>query len=212
MYFLRWAQPKRPRNKKTPLHLRLRPDIALNLHQEAYTCLAAGDSSTLRKILCTSLYTKFESQIRHRKKRNQPAQTWKVLRYTSPVRLPFSWRLTFWPLNTLLPGTQAKVVADRVVPFPFGNELLIRQCIVRIRSLQSLDRNDGSPPSEVDLTEYLVMQQMHGKDDKPPVWKLWGTTQPANKEDMTALLDQQVQSRKVTLVDRIGAVNPLKGL
>jgi hypothetical protein len=212
MYFIRWAQRKKPKSKRNPLYLRLRPDLALNLHREVYTSLAAGDINSLRKILCTGLFTKFESQIKRRNETNQPAQTWKVVRYTSPLRLPFSSRLAFWPLNTLLPGTQAKVVADRVVPFPFGKDLLIRQCIVRIRSLQSLDRNDGSPPSEADVTEYLVMQQMRVDDNEPPVWKLWGTTKPATKEQMNALVSEEAQSQKLTVVDRMRAANPLKGL
>lgn len=199
-----------------PLDLQLRPAIALNLHKEVFTSLASGDIKPLRPMLCSGLVTKFQSQINYRRESNLPTQSWKIIRYTSPIQINFSRTLLslhpyFWPLSSLLPGTQAKIVSDRAVPFPMGKDIYIRQCIVRIRSLQSLNKNDGTPSSQADLTEYLVMQQMKTEEDQPATWKMWGTTKPATKEELDELVSEEASGQKMTLMDRLKAADPTRG-
>ena len=92
---------------------------------------------------------------------------------------------------------------------------MIRQCIVRIRSLQLLDKNDGSPPAQADLTEYIVMQQMNS-DGLAPTWKLWGTTKPSTQVEMKELLNSggesgRAKEHNITWMDRIRASMPSRG-
>lgn len=224
-------QRKRPASQRMPLDLRLRPEIALNLHKKVYTSFASGELSTFSKLICSGLAKDLNTMHKHKVASKLAPQSWKLIRYTSPWRIPFghspSFRIPFtslnlpllrvpWPLTSLLPSTQAKIMSDRVVPVPMGNHIYIRQCIVRIRSLQSLDKGDGSPPTVADLTEYLVMQQMKREEDEPATWKMWGTTKPPTRQEMEKMVSEQTlaaQSEgKITFMDRLKAVNPLKGV
>ncbi|ERF76807.1 hypothetical protein EPUS_07987 [Endocarpon pusillum Z07020] len=214
-----------------PFDLRIRPAIALKLHKEVYTSLASGDLPILSKLICSGLATKFKTIYTRRLANELPPQSWKLIRYTSPLRIPFSStlfsvRIPFtsvvlrpslirWPLTSLLPGTQAKIMSDRVVPMPIGNHIYLRQCIVRIRSLQSLDKGDGNPPAVADLTEYLVMQQVKKEEDEPAVWKMWGTTKPLTRQEMETMVDARTvaaQSQgRITFMDRLKAMMPTRG-
>lgn len=204
VYSIWWCQRKMPKSKRMPLDLSARPAIALDLHNRLYTSLAAGDLPSLRHLLCSGIAAKAKSQINYRAHLDAPPQSWKIVRYTSIIRPPFFLRLFPWPLTSLLPGSHAKIVSDRATPFPFGDDLYIRQCVVRIRSLQSLDRGDGNPPSQENLTEYLVMQQLP-IDGRAPSWKIWGTTQPTTAEEMEKLVeDARGAGGRYTLLDRFG--------
>lgn len=192
-------------------HLRSRPAIALDLHNRFYTSLASGDFQSLRQIVCSGLAAKSKAQITHRVEGNAPPQSWKIIRYTSFIRPPFFLRLFPWPLTSLIPGSHAKIVSDRVAPFPFG-DIFIRQCVVRIRSLQALDRGDGTPPSQAKLTEYLVIQQMR-IEGQTPTWKIWGTTKATSKEAMERLVGGDAKGgSKYTLLDRLKTFDPTKAL
>lgn len=92
-----------------------------------------------------------------------------------------------------------------------GNDVYIRQCIVRIRSLQSLDKGDGGPPQQANLTEYLVMQQMNA-DGKAARWKIWGTTEPASRGEMEKLVEGRGGENRITLMDRLDASDPTRDL
>lgn len=110
-----------------------------------------------------------------------------------------------------MPGTQAKIVSDRIVPFPLTKNAYIRQCIVRIKSLQELDLGDGSPPTHADLTEYLVMQQLK-LEGQQPVWKIWGTTKPASKKEVEELIKEGLKGEdRISLMDRLTAMDPTRG-
>ncbi len=222
-------QRKAPASQRMPLQLQLRPTVALNLHRNVYTSLACGDRATFSKLICSGLATKFKSRLSYCAAKELPPQSWKLIRYTSPWRIPLDYilpiRIPFtsltlrlplvpWPLSSLLPGTQAKIVSDRIVPFPIGNHIYLRQCIVRIRSLQSLDKHDGSPPTVTDLTEYLVMQQINKDEDEPATWKMWGTTKPPTRQEMEKTLGEQKRAQsqgRITFMDRLKAADPAKG-
>ena len=192
-----------------PLNLQSRPSIALALHKNFYTFLAVADYPSLRNILCTGLANKSQSRIKHHLDNKLPPHSWNLIRYTGPLNLPFSSRLLPYPLTSLLPS-QAKIVSDRVAPFPMGKNVYVRQCVVRIRTLQSLDKKDGNPPSPADLTEYVVMQQMN-KEGEPIAWKLWGTTKPTTKEEMEKLAKGGSSEGKMTLLDRMRTADPTRG-
>jgi hypothetical protein len=213
IHFLYWSERKIPKSERMPLDLQSRPSIALHLHKKFYTNLACGDFTTLRPILCTGLSNTAQSQISQRTENNQPPQSWTLIRYTSPLKLPFSWRFLPWPLTSLFPFTQAKILSDRVVPLPIGNNVCMRQCVVRIRSLQSLDKADGSTPSQADLTEYLVMQRMRLPGGKVDGWQVWGTTKPTSEQEMERLIEGGAAEgeQKMTLMDRLRAADPTRG-
>ncbi len=213
-----------------PLDLRLRPAMALQMHKDVYTSLASGGLPTISKMLCSGLSKNLNTIHRKHEANSLPQQSWKIIRYTSPWRVPFGFapsvRIPFtsytlrlplvpWPLNSLLPGTQAKIVSDRVVPLPMGNHIYLRQCIVRIRSLQSLDKHDGNPPTVADLTEYLVMQQTKRDEDKPATWKMWGTTKPSTTQEMVEMISERTVARqtfgRMTLMDRLRTADPTRG-
>lgn len=173
----------------------------------------------MRNFLCSGLTDKSRALITHRNENKHPPQTWKIVRYTSALKLPFSFRFFPWPLTSLLPYSQAKIVSDRIAPLPFkaqGKEIIIRQCVVRIRSLQSLDKNDGTPPTQTDLTEYVVLQQFI-KDGRHAPWKIWGTTNPTSPLELKQMLDKSVdrdsaKAHNITLLDRFKAAMPTGGL
>lgn len=212
IYFLYWSQPKLPKSQKIPLDLQARPAIALDLHSRFYNLLASGDLPSLRLILCAGLNAKARSQITYREESRLPPQSWKIIRYTSPVRPPFSSRLFPWPLSSLLLGTHAKILSDRVVPVPAAKSIYLRQCVVRIRSLQDLDKRDGTPPQRSDVTEYLVMQYMK-VEGQETVWKIWGTTKPTSRQEMEQLAGEEVgrSEQRLTLMDRLRAADPTRG-
>jgi hypothetical protein len=198
-----------------PFDITSRPQIALSFHEKFYTSLASGSIQSLRPSLCPGLADKTQSQVAYRRDSKAPPQSWKIERYTSLITYPYSssfFRRISWPFTSILPITQAKVVSDRIVPFPVGKDIYIRQCIVRIRSLQSLDKHDGTPPTRADLTEYLVLQQMN-LPGQPVLWKMWGTTKPTTQQEMEDLIasDEKTKEGRMTLMDRIRALDPTKG-
>ena len=106
-------------------------------------------------------------------------------------------------------------MSDRVVALPIGNHIYLRQCIVRIRSLQSLDKGDGNPQAVADLTEYLVIQQMKKEEDEPATWKMWGTIKPPTGQEMEKMVSAQTvaarSQERITFMDRLKAVMPTRG-
>jgi hypothetical protein len=183
-YFLRWRQPKSiATGKKTKLAWRLveRTLVARNLHRQFYEALARGDVSTINKIACRGLIQ--SSQQRISKRRVAEPHSFHIMQYLG-IQYPLFLR---WPLLSLVPFSATKVVSDRVAPLPFGNNNLLRQCVVRIRTRQRLDRHDGTGPKTADLTEYVVLQRMRiqGQDEG---WKMWGTTKPSTTEEIEKIM------------------------
>ena len=149
------------------------------LHARMYTAFAEGDIVTLADICGGSLLSSFKAQIAAR---------------------PPTERVV-WRLHTYMaaPRLMSHLAAQLPIKSSDGSEAAIRQAVVRIRSVQSLERwlrvrgRDGTVKEErVDeagdgreITEFLVLQQklMIGKQDK---WKVWGTVEEASLAEVLA--------------------------
>lgn len=92
-----------------------------------------------------------------------------------------------------------KVVSDRAAGVPLGQNTVIRQVVVRIRSRQSVMRlkkskHDIGTEGETerksrDLTEYVVLQRMY-MDGKERPWMIWGTVEEADEKAVEKLLEK----------------------
>lgn len=211
VYFIWWSQRKLPKSERMPLQLAYRKGIALEMQKIFYTSLAAADFPAIRPLLCAGLANTIQSRIKLHNESMSPPESWKIVRYTSPIRLKFTSPYLLY-LYPFIPFTQAKIMSDRVVPFPVGQNIYLRQCIVRICSRQSLDKKDGNPPAQANLTEYIVMQQMNRDPGEPVKWKLWGTTKPTSRQEMEKLVDVTGGEEKMTLLDRLKTADPTRGV
>jgi protein MBA1 len=155
--------------------------VARNLHQQFYEALAAGNISTINKIACKGLIQ--SSQQRIGKRRAGETHSFHIMQYLG-VQYPQFLR---WPLLSLLPFSATKIVSDKVAPLPFGKNNLLRQCVVRIRTRQTLDRQDGTGAKTADLTEYVVLQRMR-IEEQDEGWKIWGTTKPSTAEEIEKIM------------------------
>lgn len=64
----------------------------------------------------------------------------------------------------MIPFRAIKVMSEQVVPIPLGgNEATSRQTVVRTKSRQSIDRNDGKGVQKRDLTEHVLIQNITGE-------------------------------------------------
>lgn len=71
----------------------------------------------------------------------------------------------------------------------------MRQVIAKIKTKQTLDKNNGEPPKTRRKDEYVVIQQMRteGLTDK---WMIWGTTQPSTDQQIDKLIEHSAQQEK----------------
>ena len=166
---------------KLPWDIVERTRVARKLHGQYYVALAEADVSTINKIACKGLVQSSQRRIGQRK--HGDSHSFHIMEYLG-MKYPQFLR---WPLLSLLPFSAIHIVSDKVSPLPFGKDNLIRQCIVRIRSRQRLDRHDGTGPKIAEMTEYVVIQRMRidGQDEG---WKIWGTTKPSTWEDIEKLM------------------------
>ncbi|KAI9689189.1 MAG: hypothetical protein M1822_000927 [Bathelium mastoideum] len=163
------------------LQLRSRaiPATAQRLHTTMYSALAAGDLPALRTTCCASLLSTFESRVAAR-----PANqrlVWRLHRYVGKPR----------------------VLMQRCAKLPFhdseGRSGAVRQAVVRVKSVQSLERwrerkgrdgrsrevredkegEQGEGDQGREITEYLVVQQRMWKG-KQEEWMVWGTMEEAS--------------------------------
>ena len=181
IYMCKWGVKKHPITKKRitrPLLLRERGRIARELHAKFYTALAAGDTINISSLVCKGLENNARLQIDQRKAARKPPQTFRIQSYNG-WNAP-SWLV--WPL-TLLPFQSTRVITDKIAPIPFGNSAWIRQCVVRIKSTQVLDRNLGNGPESKTLEEYVVIQKLAFDGEEQP-WKIWGTVQPSSAKEI----------------------------
>lgn len=155
--------------------------VARNLHRQFYEALAGGNISTINKIACRGLIQ--SSQQRIGKRRAGETHSFHIMQYLG-VQYPQFLR---WPLLSILPFSATKIVSDKVAPLPFGKNNLLRQCVVRIRTRQTLDRQDGTGPKTADLTEYVVLQRMR-IEEQDEGWKIWGTTKPSTAEEIEKIM------------------------
>lgn len=212
---LRWNRKQKP---KIPLSVRSRIPIALELHKGMYTALSAKNTALLSRICCNTLAVKLREQVERRSRSTAATldPQWTLEKYNGLPGLPPTvqsergWlrRILWWqfPLSSLwaylVPGVRTKVVSDRAASVPLGEDTVVRQVVVRIRSRQSLIRLKPSPRSTrestiegqeqtekkiQDLTEYVVIQQLI-LDGRERPWMIWGTVQETDEKGVEALL------------------------
>ncbi|KAL9084685.1 MAG: hypothetical protein Q9165_007933, partial [Trypethelium subeluteriae] len=162
------------------------PSTAAALHTRMYTALAAGDTRTLHTLCCDSLLRSFTARIA-----------------TRPTNEKLRWRL-----HRYVRGGKPKLVAHKAATFPSEGlggsaKLGVRQAVLRIRSVQSLERwrevkgrngevrevreeEEGSADGDGEgreITEYLVLQQKFWKGEQGD-WMVWGMVEEASVEDI----------------------------
>lgn len=200
-YLTWWTAKKNPidgKKPKTPLLLRDRYVIAQDLHRRLYTAIANDDSETIEKIACTGLKRQLQIRFDQRKAQKLPKEDLKIeyTGFNSP-KMP-------WLIHALIPGPfkGVQIVADRYAALPVGEDASLRQIFARIRSVQTLDKNDGRGPRRVPKTEIVVFQQMKidGVEDD---WMIWGTTEPTMGAKLDEFLDAKQNSGQETAWSRM---------
>lgn len=93
------------------------------------------------------------------------------------------------------------MVSQRAAILPIddgtGNKTAVRQCVVRIKSVQSLRRTDAratpeeSAGKEQEVLEYVVVQRRVWKGVEER-WRLWGTTMETRLEDWEKTMDPEI--------------------
>lgn len=175
IYMCKWGVPRHPvtrKRMKKPLLLRERGKVAKELHARYYTALAAGEMKRISPLVCKGLENNSRIQIEQRKTAKKPSQKFRIQSYKGWNAPP--WFI--WPL-TLLPFQSTRVMTDKIAPIPYGKNSWIRQCVVRIKSTQTLDRGLGNGAESKTLEEYVVIQKLALDGEEQP-WKIWGTVQP----------------------------------
>jgi len=192
--------PVTGKKPKTPLYLRDRYHIARDLHRRLYTAIATGDRDTIAQIACTGLQRQLQIKLDHRKSLQSPPETW-TIKYKG--LLPASEKMP-WLLQAFVPPwfKSTQILADRYAALPIGNDAALRQIFVRIKSKQTLDRNDGQGKKTVDRSEIVVIQKMKvdGEEDD---WMIWGTIEPTTGEKLDEVLDGGSNSGRSTFWGRL---------
>ena len=170
--------------RKHKIQFRKTTPNALALHRQVYSALADGDEGEVRKVATDGVKNKLINKIQAR-----PEDTvyyWDLVKYIG------------WP----------RVVSHRATQMPIPDESddttsMIRQAVVRIKSIQRLTREDSAEdvtdekdpvkPQETErnVTEYIVIQKrvLHSVEEP---WKFWGTVEPTKLEDFEDALDVKV--------------------
>ncbi|KIX92111.1 uncharacterized protein Z520_12195 [Fonsecaea multimorphosa CBS 102226] len=199
--FLRWDVKRDPvtgKKMRKPLELSQRHQIARDLHKEFHEALGEGDLKRLQAICCEGLLAQARTRVEQRKAFRRTKEPWKMMSY-SGIQYP-AW-LERWPLSVFLPKASTRVVSDRLAPLPFADTYL-RQCIVRIRSVQNYFLADRDKDSILKHIDYVVIQKMTIKGEEGP-WKVWGLTEPSTMKEIDTLLEGKGQESGTTLVERI---------
>ncbi|KEF54984.1 uncharacterized protein A1O9_08636 [Exophiala aquamarina CBS 119918] len=194
IYAAKWDVPKDKRtgkSKRHPLSLNKRVELGLAYHSLLNTGLANGSLRGL-KIMCASgLYDHCKKLIDEAKEQGYARKEWVLVSYEG-IQYP-QWLVGIWPLSVFLPNAHARVVSDRVVAVPFGKQSYLRECIVRIKSVQLVRiQTDRDPIIHQDRrTEHIVLQKIN-LDGEEGEWKVWGTIDPS-KEELHDILDGKHQ-------------------
>ena len=95
------------------------------------------------------------------------------------------------------------MVSDRCAPLPDGLDIYVRQCVVKISSLQSLKVGNKEAVMKP-VTEYVVMQKMIKGFQAGP-WMLWGTIKASTLEEIGQMMVtvKKYKSEKPSLRTRI---------
>ncbi|EXJ61221.1 uncharacterized protein A1O5_12013 [Cladophialophora psammophila CBS 110553] len=198
--FLKWDVKRDPltgKKMRRSMELSQRNQIARDLHKDFHDALSEGDLKRLQTICCEGLMAQARMRIEQRKALRRRKEPWVLLSY-SGIRYP-AW-LERWPISVLLPAASTRVVSDRLAPLPFADTYL-RQCIVRINSVQNYLLADSDKDVMLKHTDYVVIQKMTVKGEEGP-WKIWGLTEPSTMKEVDGLLAGKGQEA-TTLAERI---------
>lgn len=158
VYSAKWAIIK-PRPK---LHTRRIPAIAKALHVRMGSAIASGDETALGEVCAWGLAESLLGRLRRRPK----GETWQ------------------WTIDRY--RGRVKIMSHRAGAMPMGKAtgeyLVIRQAVVRIRSVQRLVKYNARGVQKGDahpreMTELVVVQQIHGAGEAMKEWKIWGTVE-----------------------------------
>lgn len=197
VYMMKFGARKDPITRKRPrepLLLAERYHMARELHRQLYKALARGDRETISTIACKGLQNALKTRLDQRRAVNGPEESWSIeyTGWTAGPVISTTWRFEkiSWLLQALIPPMfkSTRVITDRFGQLPFGRDARLRQVIVKIRSKQTLDKNDGTAPKTKDVEEYVVIQKMRidGEDGE---WMIWGTTQPSTEKQIDELFN-----------------------
>jgi protein MBA1 len=203
--FLKWDAKRDPltgKKMRKPMELDSRVAVAKDMHERFHVALGQGDMKILQAICCEGLLSTARTRIDKRKAMSKGprkyAEWWKLMGYNGWKY--WAW-LDKWPLSPLLPNSPARVVSDRLAPLPVA-DTYIRQCIVRIRSVQQYELADADQSTTRSHTDYVVIQKIttKGQDGE---WKLWGLTEPTTMDEIDTMLAGGAKEVGATLAERI---------
>ncbi|EXJ82366.1 hypothetical protein A1O3_06179 [Capronia epimyces CBS 606.96] len=190
VFYFRWwdaqRDPTTGKKMRKPLELGERHETARQLHQSFNSALARGDVAELEQIACDGVLSQAKRRIELRQKRGYPPEKWQLRMYTG-LKYP-KW-LEKWPVSVLLPRASTRVVSDKLSPLPLP-ESYIRQCVVRIRSVQTYELATEEDLKISKHTEYVVMQKLTFKGEDGP-WRIWGTVEPSTIQEINDMLEGQ---------------------
>jgi len=141
---------------------------------------------------CTGLKQQLKVRFDQRELSRLPKEKWTVT-YRGWTPGPKVW----WIFQTLCPPRfkSTQILVDSEAQIPLGEHATMRQVIAKIKTKQTLDKNNGEPPKTRRKDEYVVIQQMRteGLTDK---WMIWGTTQPSTDQQIDKLIEHSAQQEK----------------
>ena len=168
---------------KQPLELSTRAQMACDLQNHFYTDLSGNYMSLIAQYCCTGIARTAQAQIRKRQNSGNPTLSYARLEWIG--RNPPKWVYRFL-LYPLFRGAPVRVVSDRCAPLPDGLDIYVRQCVVKISSLQSLKVGNKETVMKP-VTEYVVMQKMIKGFQAGP-WMLWGTIKASTLEEIGQMM------------------------
>lgn len=93
---------------------------------------------------------------------------------------------------------------------------MLRQAVVRIKSLQSLVRTDARASAEerqgkeVEVDEFVVVQRRVWKGVEER-WRIWGTTRETRVQDFDRVIDEEMGEAAEAGVADVGKGSPMAG-
>lgn len=182
------------------LDMRNRHKLARDLYAELGKAVAANKLEKISEISCTGLKRQSQKRVDQKRADNKLRDmTWSVK--FRGFTTDYTGRGA-WLLNTLIPPRfkSTQVLLDRCVVLPLGLSTKVRQTILRIKSTQTVDKNDGAGVQTVDKDELIVLQrmEMNGEVDH---WRIWGTTKRPNRKQADQIL-QEFRQQKLMQLDR----------
>jgi hypothetical protein len=193
--------------KSPPLELTRRLETARQLHFKLNRAIADQDLPTLKSIACAGLMANIKSRLDAQKSTKKVRDTWSLVRYNG-LRPP---RWIPWPISSFIPNRAIKVVHDIIAPLPIGGkDASIRQVVVRMKSRQSFNRQDGKGLQTKELTEYVVIQKMTA-DGLDKDWMIWGTVLPSTAEQIDSIFEMEELTAGSGIWDKVKNLMPMGG-